>query len=555
MIIEPKNVQSGDVLQADVCVIGSGAAGITIAIELGRNGADTLLLTGGNLRYKARYQQLYKGTNNAGIPLERSRHRRFGGTTAVWGGRCIPFDPIDFEARRYIEFSGWPISISELDDYYRRSQEYLDLGTNVSYDVKTALPDAPRNLIEGFDDPLLLTNRVEKFSLPTNLGKKYYREISSSKTIRAVLDAHLVTIRYPQTGKEVAELNCVTGAGTRFICTARRYVLAMGGFEVTRHLLQPSIAYPNGAGNKSGLLGRFFMTHFSGVIADIAVAPDRRVINRYETDPHGVYCRRRLQLSERAQRELEILNFSSFLHHAPLEDPAHRNPLLSLIFLLKGIRGIALRIPAEYSVRLAYGRFGFREYFAHLSNIVLGMHRLVATAPELLLKRVLRRRKLPSLIVDAKNNRFSLHYHVEHAPNLDSRLTLSDQTDEHGVRRLNVSLAYKEIDVSSIFKAHELIKARLEHAGAGTLTFLRRDPIEHIREQIGFGGHHLGTTRMAVRQEDGVVDTNCKVFGVTNLYVAGPSVFPTAGQANPVLTIVALAIRLADHLRCLADEP
>jgi choline dehydrogenase-like flavoprotein len=242
------------------------------------------------------------------------------------------------------------------------------------------------------------------------------------------------------------------------------------------------------------------------------------------------------------------LNFSSFLHHTPLEDPSHRDPVLSLIFLAKGLRGVAMRIPAEYSAWLAYGRFGWREYVAHAKNIVLGLPGLVRRAPELIQKRWLSSRKLPSLIIDGDHNRFALHYHVEQAPHEESRVTLLDELDEHGVPRLNVDLQYRDIDVESILKAHLIIKERLEHGGVGTLRFLSDDPRRHIEEQISFGGHQMGTTRMAETEQNGVVDLNCRVFGVDNLYIAAPSVFPTGGQANPVATIVACAIRLADHL-------
>ena len=110
-------------------------------------------------------------------------------------------------------------------------------------------------------------------------------------------------------------------------------------------------------------------------------------------------------------------------------------------------------------------------------------------------------------------------------------------------------MQYKDIDVQSIVTAHKVIKERLERAGVGTLRFVREDPAAYVKEQIAFGGHQIGTTRMANNAQDGVVDSNCRVFGVRNLYVVAPSVFPTASEANPVLTLVALAIRLADHLR------
>ena len=314
MIRKHRHVAPGEVIRADVCIIGAGAAGITLAIELGRNGVDTLVIPGGGLRYSSRYQRLYRGSSDTGTPLERSRQRRFGGTTAVWGGRCIPFAQIDFEKRPYVDHSGWPIDLSDLTEYYWRSQEHLDIGTTFSYSVSEALPGEQEHMIEGFNDDVLLTNRVEKFSLPTNLGRKYHPEIAKSPTVTTIMHSHMTRLHFTAGGDEVSKVECVTKSGTRFMCEARTYVLAMGTLEVTRHLLHPRATHPHGVGNTSGLLGKCFMTHLSGVIAEVSINPELTVLDRYETDKDGIYCRRRLQISAQAQRDAAILNFSSFLH-------------------------------------------------------------------------------------------------------------------------------------------------------------------------------------------------------------------------------------------------
>ncbi|HEX6221050.1 MAG TPA: GMC family oxidoreductase [Acidimicrobiia bacterium] len=411
------------------------------------------------------------------------------------------------------------------------------------------LPDEPPDLIEGFRDEVLETHRVEKWSLPTDLGKKHEDELSALGNVRVLMDSHLVGTVMNEDSTEVSRLVCRTDGGRSFTCTASRYVFAMGGLETTRHLMQPIGAHPSGIGNQSDLLGRFFMTHISGAIAEISFNQSLHVVNKYETDAEGIYCRRRLQISASAQKEFELLNFAAFLHDPPLHDARHRDPVLSLLFLAKGLRGVALRIPAEYSVELAYGRFGLQDYLPHLRNIILGIPRLMRAAPGLVYKRLIRRRKLPSVIAKKTSNRFTLYYHVEHAPHPNSRLMLSDDTDAHGLRRLHVSMHYSDLDVDSIVKAHELIKQRVEQAGIGTLEYLTTNPRQHVERQIGFGGHQLGTTRMATTPEKGVVDINCRVFGIHNLYVCGPSVFVTGSHANPVFTIVAMAIRLADHLQ------
>jgi choline dehydrogenase-like flavoprotein len=549
MIIEHEQIADGSRLAAEVCIIGAGAAGITLAVELGRAGVDVLLVTGGGRRYSEKDQDFYRGTDETGIPLERSRIRRFGGTTSVWGGRCIPFDPIDFEERDFVPHSGWPIEWEELQPYYRRSQDHLDIGSKFSFEVSDLLPDGQPDLIGGFRDEILKTNRVERWSLPTDLGKKYKDELNALGNVRVLMDSHLVGAELSEDSTEIYRLVCKTDGRRTFECHASRYVFAMGGLETTRHLLQLPKGASNEIGHQSDLLGRFFMTHFSGAIAEISFDPSIDVVNEYEIDVDGVYCRRRLQISASAQKKFRLLNFAAFLHDPPLHDARHGSPVLSLLFLAKGFRGVSLRIPAEYSVELAYRRFAVRDYLPHLRNIIIGVPTLLRAAPGLIYKRLIRRRKLPSVIVKKTSNRFTLYYHVEHAPNPDSRITLSDDLDAHGLRRLHVSMRYSDLDVDSILKAHELIKQRVEEAGIGTLEYLTDNPRQHVARQIGFGGHQLGTTRMATTPDEGVVDVNGRVFGIHNLYVCGPSVFVTGSHANPVLTIVAMAIRLADHLQ------
>ena len=546
MIKQPSEITVGSTLTADVCVVGAGAAGIALAVELGRAGVDVLLIPGGDHRYRTAHQELYKGSATNDIPLERSRIRRFGGTTSVWGGRCIPFDEIDFEHRPHVPDADWPFGLSELSPYYSRAHEHLDIGTNPSFDVKEVLPDEPPQLIEGFASEAVETHKVEKWSLPTNLGKKYKKELDRSPNVTVLMDAHLIEAQTNEANEELQQLRCVAGDSRRFNCVANQYVFAMGGLETTRHLLHlignPGTTEPNDH------LGRYFMTHLSGAIAEVSIDPSVEVINRYETDREGVYCRRRIQISQEAQREHGLLNFAAFLHDPPLQDPRHRDPVLSLLFFAKGLRSVALRIPAEYSVELAYGRFSFRDHLPHLRNILLGLPRLIASAPGLIYRRLLRRRKLPSVILSKPDNRYTLYYHVEHAPTSTSRVTLSDETDRHGLRRLHVSMEHSDLDVDSILRAHEIIRLELERTGVGRLEYLFDDSRAAVIRHIGFGGHQMGTTRMAHNEHMGVVNPDGQVFGISNLFVAGPSTFVTGSHANPVLTIVAMAIRLADHL-------
>ena len=142
---------------------------------------------------------------------------------------------------------------------------------------------------------------------------------------------------------------------------------------------------------------------------------------------------------------------------------------------------------------------------------------------------------------------FELNHMTEQSPNPHSRVTLSDERDIFGRNRVRLDWRLTPLDMRSIIKAQEIIDQELRYAGLGRLEIeLRTEtPPEHLEG----GWHHMGTTRMHRDPKRGVVDEHCRVHEITNLFIAGPSVFPTGGYANPVLTFVALAIRLADYIK------
>ena len=292
------------------------------------------------------------------------------------------------------------------------------------------------------------------------------------------------------------------------------------------------------------------MSHISGNIVGIHINGDPdKVIFGYEKDAHGVYCRRRFYISQQAQREQHILNFAAWLDNPPLHDPAHQNGVLSLAYLAKNIRTIHRKIAPENSKFLAMG--GIARNSEHLKNVLNSIPQIAVFAPGFAVRRFVRRRKIPSLILKSCANNYSVHYHVEQAPNPESRVYLSNERDAFGMRRLVVDYRITDLDLRSVYRAHVLIDRQLRNQGCGYLTFNKQteeDVIADIREQVGVGGHHIGTTRMSLDPSQGVVDPECRVHGTSNLFIASSSVFPTSSQANPTLTIVAVAIRIASYL-------
>jgi choline dehydrogenase-like flavoprotein len=554
MIANAESIAPGESLSCDVCVIGGGAAGITAALELGGAGVQVILLEAGGKKWDARCQDLYKGTilnPSMHAPLDEYRHRRLGGTTTVWGGRCIPFDKIDFEPRNYVPYSGWPITQKDLEPYYRRAQRYCDCG-DYAYDVHEAVPDAPPDMIPGFTDGDVSTSVLERFSLPTNFGKAYFGQLKRASNIKVLINANCLAIHVTKDGKRVTSMEVSSLRKNRFHVKAKAIVLAAGGLEVARLLFVSNQTHKEGIGNQSGWLGRGYMSHLSGSICEIKVSgnPDRVVVG-YEQDRQGVYCRRRFYISDKAQRQHQVLNLAAMIDHPPMHEPSHRNGVLSLVFFAKNLRAIQRKISPEYSKFLTMGDTARSVNWAHMRNVLRGIPEIAAFFPGFSYKRFVRRRKIPSLVLRSRANTYSIHYHAEQAPNPESRVFLSDERDMFGLPRLVVDYRISDIDLESIYRAHVLIDRQLRKQGCGYLTLdkeTQQDMVADIREQVGVGSHHIGTTRMSQEPSQGVVDSDCRVHGVSNLFIASSSVFPTSSQANPTLTIVAFAVRVASYL-------
>jgi choline dehydrogenase-like flavoprotein len=549
MITDARRLPPNSIINCDICIIGAGAAGIALASELLHSGKDVVLLEGGGTRLERGMQDLYKGEvvdPDRHGRLELYRQRRFGGTTAVWGGRCAPFDEIDFECRPYLPHSGWPIHKTDLDPYYVRAHEYCDLGT-YAYRVSEALPNQPEEMIPGLESSDVHTDRLWRFSLPTNFAKEYGDGLRRSQTVRVYLHANCRRICTVQKGNAVDHLEIASSAEGSFKLRARQYVLAAGGLEVTRLLLSSDDVHTKGIGNDRDLVGRFYLSHMTGDLGEVLFRPKGRgVVWNYERTIDDVYCRRAISICEKRQRYDRLLNFRATLNHPPAADPRHENGVLSLMYLVK--RFFANRIPPEYSRTLS-GLTPLRHVFAHCGNVVNDLGNLTRFSGMWVRKRISSRRKLPSVAFESKSNVYTLHFDAEQSPNPDSRVTLADTTDVFGMKRLKVDWRFSDIDLESVVQSCRLISSALERSGAGTMLFRPEDIAEQIRTTCGVGSHHIGTTRMAGDPSRGVVDDNCRVYGIDNLYIASSSVFPTSGVANPTLTIVALAIRLADHLK------
>jgi choline dehydrogenase-like flavoprotein len=547
MIIDANSVPRDTCLRADVCVVGSGAAGISLALALSDRGISVLLLESGYAHEDRRTQALYDGEvadEQLHSPPDKYRQRRFGGSTLIWGGRCVPFDPIDFEAREFVQSQGWPIAYSDVAAFYPAANTLAEAG-RCEYDADKVFGPSSKPLIEGFTSSVVRTNSLERFSCPTNFAVRYGKRLKNASSLKLITGANCTAIRLQPNAEQVQALDIATLSGNRFKVAGRMFVLAVGGLETARLLLASRDVSTAGVGNDYDVVGRYYMCHIAGNVGSLTIkGPAKLVRHGYEIAPDGVYCRRRLSIAPSEQRRLALSNMVARLHFSRITDPAHRSGVLSGLFLARNI------ISYEYGKRLQDGGAAtFANYLKHLRNVLTDPIDTSAFLLHWLAKRSLAERKFPSVILRNRTNRFSLEIHAEQIAQASSRVTLANSDDELGVPRLRVDWRYSPGDIDSVRRSLALISAEFERLSIGRLGF-DGDTLEQDLMRFGaYGGHHIGTARMGNDVRTSVVDANCQLHAVENLFIAGSAVFPTSSQANPTLTIIALSLRLAEHLR------
>jgi hypothetical protein len=544
MIIDSRNIALGESIESDICIIGAGAAGITIAHEFCNKGMHVILLESGGMDYEKETQDFNKGEANLELhePLDQFRYRQFGGATTQWTGRCVPFDDIDFEPRSYVPCSGWPITKRDLDPYYQRAHNYCEVG-DYTYTVKAALPEEVQHLsmLPGLETEEHIVESLYRFSTPTNFGKAYLKTLTTADNLKIYIYANCLNLCVDAENQLINKIKVSSLAQNTFSVTAKQFILATGGLEVTRLLLLSNDVYPNGIGNYYDILGRFYMGHFSHHI-NIETTSPQNINVACETLSNGMFYHRAMSFDAKTQQQYQILNHRIFTaDRQNIDNPDHHSGVLSYEHL-----------------RVLYGQLKRRQISAqflkdqrhilgHLRNIVLDRHSIQDYKIQKEKKKYADQRSLPHTLLrnfffKEVPRIFTLRIDAEQIPNFSSRVTLGDEKDPFGLNRLSVNWQPDRQDLENIKTLSQLIEDLLIKHRIGRIKAM---PDLNLRST---GGHYIGTTRMASNPFRGVVDENCQVYGAKNLYIASSSVFPTSSYANPTLTIVAMAIRLADHL-------
>jgi choline dehydrogenase-like flavoprotein len=538
MLIEDPSLQQRT---WDICLVGSGPVGMAFALELERLGGTVLLLESGTAANDA----VLSGASHAEIvdekrhaPMEIAVCRALGGTSWTWGGRSVPYDDIDWMKRDFVEEGSWPLSHDEIRPWYGRATEYLLCGSD-EFEKPTGRP------LRGG----VTIDFVERWATDSRVILAHRERLLRSQKIHIALESTVTGLNLSSDGGHVESLQIATAQGPATV-KARGFVLAMGGVETTRLLLAAQREFPRLFGGVHGPLGRYYMGHISGKIASI-LFNDPSAIKEldFHKDGTGCYYRRRFMLTAETQIKHQLLNTAFWPDNPPFYDPGHKSGVLSSVFLAIAFPPTGRKLLSE-GIRLAHT--GPRPYKlgAHVRNAILGAPAAVLDIYRILRDRFIRKPKKPGFLVSNRSGKYALHYHAEQIPHPDSRIELDSSTDQFGVPRARIDLRFFEQDVQSVIDSHRLLDEALQANGIGRLEYwYSGDKLRaKVYEQASDGFHQVGTTRMGDDAATSVVDSDLKVHGIDNLFVASSSVFPTSGQANSTLLAVAFGVRLAHHL-------
>jgi len=537
MFIDTRRLDNGTKIESEVCVIGGGAAGLTLALELDRRGIGVCLLESGGLEPDEETLDLYRG-ENAGLPYsfaDECRSRFLGGSSNCWGGWCRPLDEWDFEPRDWVRDSGWPFGRSELAPYYERAHRVLKLGPPdfdpAFWEAAIGREDVRRIPLNGSR----IFDVVSQFSPPVRFGTDYGDELKRSRNVDVYLYANAVDIEADSEALTVKRIQVKTLSGRTVWAHARLFVLATGGIENARLLLASNQAQPAGLGNGNDLVGRYFMDHPRLMFGSVRFS-ERWARNKlydikfhYQNtavSAHGTCIAAQFALTPEVQKEEGLLN--------------------SRVWFVSSFPGEGTE-SVQALVRCKLRLSGKNEMGHKLSRDILAILANPFDAARFAAARVFQPR---SLIKDVK-----LQAIVEPAPDPESRVTLSGERDRLGVPRVKVGWTLGPMVKRTFDRTFQILSDELRRQAIAEVKL--DAPLEDRDWPGTLEGtwHHMGTTRMHDSAKHGVVDRECRIHGMTNLYVAGSSVFPTAGANFPTITLVALALRLADRLAREVKSP
>ncbi len=521
-------LDKGEALEADICIVGTGPAGATLMRELAGTRLRVIVVESGEAD-SASFADSLNEIENIGVArtLDQTivRNRILGGTSLLWSGRCAYLDEIDYKERAWVPHSGWPFGPEEMAPYFARSAGHLGLGLTGDFShegfwelARRARPAAPLDA-KRLRPFFWQFSRLRGPQEPVRFGPRILSE-RNAPNLRVLTGATALHINTDAAASVLHSLEVAAHDDRRWTIKMRKLVLCAGGIENARLLLNSSRVCAQGVGNTHDVVGRFLMDHPRGGVAKFDHTKARTLDTHFgfhtvrTQDGTNLFCQG-LRLSPDVQESEGLLNCAVWLSEL-----------------------VAPNDPWTAVKRIASGRAEWRRDA-----------RAVVASPILMARGLDRMWRLGGGPI-RKLDGLELNCIVEQRPDPDSRVLLAERVDGHGMRLPRLDWRINEQEQHTVRRTVRLVADALQAVGIAP---------PHLADWVargdgfgpGFGdvAHHIGTTRMSGDARRGVVDANCEVHGLSGLFLAGSSVFPTASHANPTQMIVALAIRLADHLK------
>jgi choline dehydrogenase-like flavoprotein len=528
MIVDFRTLPADAEIGADICIIGTGPAGLAVAREFFGTSTGVVVLESGGLGFEPASERLNAGESASlhYVGLTHGRRRQFGGTANIWGAVCAELEASDFAYRPWIAGSGWPITGADVAPFYRRARELFKIAPT---DHDAADWRAFGMESAAFDAAALRFSVAGTTPIP-NLGKAYRNDVRAAGNVTLLLHAIVTVLSTNADGEAMQRVEVRSLEGKRGTVNARIFVLCCGGIENARRLLASRDVHRNGLGNGHDLVGRYLSDHIRSMSARIVPAPGRSLQPLFRSVRHGrVTLRPRLSLPPERQADAGVLNCMAQVHFDYPNDGG---------------------FTAAHSLRRAIRFRRMPDDFARdMQNVLRHPRELARMAID---------RYVRGLHPADGASQLRLESMAEQAPNAESRVTLAQRSDRFGIPLPFVDWRCDDIERRTIAYMTESVSREFRQLGLGEVqpeAWLADGGTTDWQAHLNEGFHHMGTTRMAASPRAGVVDSDCKVHDIEGLYVAGSSTFPASGYANPTLTIVALAIRLADHLKRRLRSP